>query len=287
MSYVNTDESNEDPTDDQPRTESLPVIEAVAQEVTIRPVDEPEEVAPKKVRPHRTPRHELDYSDEQNPQLIVTWYEKIRLERKSLPRYVWEKHVLPIDLDSTDLIDMRYAAKTHLTFSPAESRVQYLRRLHWMSHGPQQIMFGVLWILGLSVLIWLPSTTPEEMLASIQQWTVLIGLVWTIACASAVIREWMHWAYTYLICTDVRIVRIYYPPFKLPPVIDSAGLSKLQGCTAKSTWFGNILGYGTLRSATAANAKKDKENEVDSWLEDGIKYVPEYERLYAKLTPAE
>lgn len=151
-----------------------------------------------------------------------------------------------------------------------------------MSHGPEQIGFAILWLAGLALI-----GTASELLTQTEPSGLLmfgLGLILTLACGIAALRSWMKWAYTYLICTDVRIILIYHPPFKLPPKIKVAQLSRLQGCNASSSWLGNALNYGTIRSDTAAHSKDEHGNDLGEWLEKGIKYAPEYVRLHALLT---
>jgi hypothetical protein len=269
-----------------PQQQSSPSTEQLT--VVVRPVDEPEEDeqpdtdSARKAKPHRAPHYAIDNTDEDNPDLVIVWHEKVRQKERWKTRSTWYRHERRIALRATDLVDMRYAAKTNTTFTSRESRIDYLRRLHWMSHGPELVGFTIVWLAGIITLGTVSTTfgqvDPSGLLAP------GLGLMLTLACGIAALRSWMRWAYTYLICTDVRIILIYHPPFKLPPKIQVAQLSRLQGCNADSSWLGNILNYGTIRSDTAANAKDSEGNDLGEWLEKGIRYVPEYVRLHALLT---
>jgi len=269
-----------------PQQQSSPPTEQLT--VVVRPVDEleedeqPDPSSARKVKPHRAPQYTIDNTDDDNPDLVIVWYEKVRQKERWKTRSTWYRHERRIALRATDLVDMRYAAKTNTTFTSHESRIDYLRRLHWMSHGPELVGFAAVWIAGIITLGAITATfsqiDPSGLLAP------ALGTALTLACSVAALRSWMKWAYTYLICTDVRIILIYHPPLKLPPKIQVAQLSRLQGCNADSSWLGNILNYGTIRSDTAANTKDSQGNDLGEWLEKGIRHVPEYVRLHALLT---
>ena len=254
-------------------TEEIPIIEADANETVVIAEDEQAETteATGPHKHHRTPIHRLDLSDDEHPELTIDWCERVPMTRF---KHYWLCHTRTLSLDLTSLVDLRYAAKTGFVPSESETEIKYLQRLHWLSHVPQEIGVLLIWLLGIAAGSWALSITE---LAAWQGWLIIGMLLWSAAWAFAAWLEWFHWNYTHLICTDQRLIRIYLPPWKLPPKIEASALNKLQDITTHSSWVANFFDCGTIKTETASS-------QQDQWLRDGIHYIPSYQRLHALLT---
>lgn len=180
---------------------------------------------------------------------------------------LWKHKIQKLELDDSPDVNIRLATKIPIRPTDGETKIYHLQRLHWLSHGPTQLGIAV----GTLLVMWLLSfESLQDGGADLPIGPLLIlgvsGGVWYYLV-------WIHWAYKYLIFTNLKIRLSYVPPFKLPRKTPSTDLASLQGGTDPSSGvIGNIFGYGRIRTETVANF-------VDDWLLKSVRFVKNYERV--------
>jgi hypothetical protein len=184
---------------------------------------------------------------------------------------LWKHKTQMLELDDNPDVDIRHAIKAHFLPTDGETKIYCLQRLHWWSHGPGQlgILLGGLVIEGSLVATGLHAEDPGVII------TLLVTVGIGFGIAYYLVR--MPWAHTYLIFTNRKIRMPYRPPFNLPSSTPSTDLTELTGGTnPSSSWWGNTIGYGKIRTETVAS-------EVDKWLLEDVKFVKNYERVALRL----
>jgi hypothetical protein len=201
------------------------------------------------------------------PVLIVTHHRKVGPRRKKS----WAVSTTNLEIKVDSLVHAHLLTRGAFEPTDSETKILCFTRLHWWSHMPQQISVAVLYVLGLIGIYFLPKT---EFLTT----NTLLGIAgaWTLFNAIFGLVIWLRWAFTYLVFTDKRILRIYRPPAPLPSHTDQAPYARLQGISDSQTTLGRMFGFGSIYSETAANT-------TDKWVQDGIDHVPEPQRAVAIL----
>lgn len=261
----------EEPT--QEDTQEIPPTPTVNEPLAADEIqaDEESRKKPKKLR-------EI-WEDDQGNKFFV-YYEKTREQRpesrrfRRKQRYVtaWVRHELHIG--DNEYVDLGLIKKIPFAPVASEESILAFNRLHWWSHGPEQILIGFIGTVAITIAAWLTGRLddprPEVIVPAL--------LVLLVALSGWYVTVWIPWAYTVLIVTDKRIILVYAPPFALGGNYEEVAIQDVQNISTHDQivrkWipaWGNILsklglmGYKILRGDTSA--------DDDDWIRNGIKYV--------------
>jgi hypothetical protein len=180
---------------------------------------------------------------------------------------LWKHKIQKLELDDSPDVNIRLATKIPILPTDGETKIYHLQRLHWLSYGPAQLGIAT----GTMLVMWLLSAESLQSGGA----NLPIGPLLLIGASGGVwyYLVWVHWAFKYLIFTNLKIRLPYRPPFKLPRSTPSTDLVELKGGTDPSSGvIGNIFGYGSIRTETIANV-------VDQWLLKSVRFVKNYERV--------
>jgi hypothetical protein len=196
--------------------------------------------------------------------LVIRTYEPVPQGR--FKKKLWRHKTQTIELDNSPDVDIRLATKIPISPTDRETKIYCLERLHWWSHGPEQLAIAA-GTLGLIVLILLLGSSSND-------WATKLAVIFVILVAGGIwyFFVWMKWAYRFLIFTNKKIRFPYVPPLNLPSNDPSTDLVKLTGgMNQKASWWGRTIGYGTIRTETVADV-------VDDWLLKDVRYVKNHTR---------
>ena len=201
--------------------------------------------------------------------LVIHSYSQVNQGR--FKKKLWRHETRKLELDDNPDVNIRLATKIPISPTDRETKIYCLDRLHWWSHGPEQLGI-LLGTVGLATLILLLSSSSDN-------WAVKLTIVLVVLITGGIwyYIVWIKWAYRFLIFTNSKIRFPYRPPFKLPRSDPSTDLNKLTGGMIKdSSFWANIFGYGVIRTETVATV-------VDKWLLEDVRFVRNYERKAQRL----
>jgi hypothetical protein len=199
--------------------------------------------------------------------LVIVLYTRIRL---GLFRYKWDVERWQLELVDSPYVNKRLARRIPFFPVDSEQKILWLRRDHWWSHAPVQLLIIAigLGVLDLLTLIHVP--LPNLAMA----WLVA---GWCLLCIVVYYALWMRWGYHYLVMTDVKLRYPYTPPFFARLNMPEVNLDQLKGgVNYDQTPLGRILGFGSLKSDTPGSNQK-----VEGWL-GNLRYIP-YCEAFARI----
>lgn len=226
---------------------------------------------PKRIR-------EIGVDAEGNKYLI--FHEKVRkpaprsrrFQRR--PRYTTRWVRRELQLKDNEYVDLHLVAKIPFVPVEGEESILAFNRLHWWSHGPEQILIGFIAAAATITTAWLTGWLDSPPIG------LMLGMyaLFMLGLSGWYATVWIPWAYMVLIVTDRRIILVYAPPFALGGTYEEVAIEDVQNISTHDQtvgkWipaWGNILaklglmGYKVLRGDTSA--------DDDDWIRKGIKYV--------------
>ena len=197
----------------------------------------------------------------------VRWRTTTRTGLFSKTRAV-ESRTLRVENDT--LVDPSLIAKLSILPQEGESVIRYLKRRHWFTCLGNYLISAFVAIGGLVLLGWV---SPQIKLPQFDGGVFLVGMVVVLASAAFAFVAWLHWAFTFIIVTDRRVIKAYSPPYPLGKQLEESRLSDLLSPGLRQSLFGRLLGYGTVTAETAAEEK-------DRWLRNGVSFALQPDHLF-------
>jgi len=203
--------------------------------------------------------------------LVIVLYTRVRIGPF---RYKWDVKRWQLELVDSPYVNKRLAKRIPFFPVDSEHKILWLRRNHWWSHGPVQLLILTV---GFGVLMFLAVIYPS-LPGAVMMW---LATCWCILCALVYYALWIKWGYHYLVMTDVKLRYPYTPPFFAHLNMPEVNLDQLKGgVNYDKTQLGRILGFGSLKSDTPGNNQK-----VEGWL-GNLRFIPHCEAFARILSQA-
>ncbi|MET0979882.1 MAG: hypothetical protein ABWX90_01345 [Candidatus Saccharimonadales bacterium] len=205
--------------------------------------------------------------------LIIHSYTPI--PQGAFKKKLWKHKLQKIELDNSRYVNTKLATRIPIIPTNDEEKIYCLTRLHWWSHGPAQIGVTAATLVMIAIVTSVGLTSADD---NVNFGTLIFILLIAIAGGVWYFIVWMQWGYKYLVFTNRKIRLLYRPPFNLRSSTPHTDLVSLEGgINPSSSWWGNMWGYGSIKTETIATV-------VDSWLLKEVSFVPYYEQLAGLLS---
>ena len=280
IAYTHESSSNNDERPRQvipPKPSSPPTISMQAKPIEIvnaqRIHEEMSHTPPPKKHRRRRNTHRELVTQNGVQWLVIHTYTPI--PQGAFKKKLWKHKLQKIELDNSRYVNTKLATRIPIVLTNDEEKIYCLTRLHWWSHGPAQI--GVT-AATLAMIAIVASVGLNNGDVSVNLGTLIFILLIAIGGGVWYFIVWMQWGYRYLVITNLKIRLLYRPPFNLPSRTPQTDLVSLEGgISPSSSWWGNMWGYGSIKTETIASV-------VDNWLLKEVSFVPFYEQLAGLLS---
>ena len=239
----------------QPLTADSESISAIRDPTAEPPPDDAEDQ-----RVGAEPRYGLPQRIDGILMTTVRWQTTTRTGLFTKTRAV-ESRTLRVENDT--LVDTSLIGKLSILPQEGESVIRSLQRRHWFTCLGNYLISALVAIGGLVLLGWIGPQIKQPQLDGA---VFIAGAVVILGSAAFAFMAWLHWAFTFIMATDRRVIKAYSPPYPLGKTLEESRLTDLLSPRLMQSVVGRVLGYGTVSAETAAE-------EQDWWLRKGISFV--------------